>query len=485
MNLSNEQKYAFDLYKKGKNVFVTGPGGTGKTRLIENFVEHSIKMNIKTQVCALTGCATILLPKMCNARTLHSWSGIRLCKGENKKIVETAIKNKKIKSAWKTVRILIIDEVSMMSLKILEVLNKIAQTVRGNVAPFGGIQTVFLGDFYQLPPVATYGDPDTENFCFQSSLWNKLFPTDNTVVLKTIFRQSDPVYRDILTQIRIGCLTKRNSDILENCVGREFDATKYNGCKPTKLFPTRAKTDNLNNTMFAQLEGKEYQFPYIRKTNCRTQLDSNKPLSLEKLQKCSTLPDTVIEYEVNQLVNNSSCPEVLCLKEGAIVMCTVNLDMDNGICNGSQGIITGFMETSQGALPEVTFVNGVKKLLDLHYVQSEEYPAIAIGYIPLCLAWALTIHKIQGATLTMADIDVGNQIFECGQTYVALSRVQSLDGLYLSAFNPNKIKINGYVSQFYDSIPEKEYKIEENPFKEFELQEEEFVKPSTVKIIRL
>ena len=128
---------------------------------------------------------------------------------------------------------------------------------------------------------------------------------------------------------------------------------------------------------------------------------------------------------------------------------------------------------------------GVKKILDLHYVQSEEYPAIAIGYIPLCLAWALTIHKIQGATLTMADIDVGNQIFECGQTYVALSRVQSLDGLYLSAFNPNKIRINGYVSQFYDSIPEKDYKIEENPFKEFELQEEEFVKPSTVKIIRL
>ena len=485
MNLSNEQKYAFELFKKGKNVFITGPGGTGKTRLIEYFIEHSIKTGLKTQVCALTGCATILLPKMCNARTLHSWSGIRLCKGENKKIIESAIKNKKIKSAWKTVRVLIIDEVSMMSLKILEVLNKIAQTVRGNIAPFGGIQTIFLGDFYQLPPVATYGDTDTEKFCFQSKLWKQLFPLENTVVLKTVFRQTDPTYRSILTQIREGRLTKENSDILEKCVDKEFDETKYNGCKPTKLFPTRAKTDYLNNTMFSQLDGKEYTFPYKQKTNCKTQLESNKPLSIQQLQKCSSLPDTVIQYELQQLVNNSSCPEMLCLKEGAVVMCTINLDMDNGICNGSQGIVTGFINTDGGALPEVTFVNGVKKILEIHYVQSEEYPTIAIGYIPLCLAWALTIHKIQGATLTMADIDVGNQIFECGQTYVALSRVQTLDGLYLSAFNPDKIRINEYVRQFYDSIPEKEYKIEENPFKDFELQEEEYEPPSNIKVIRL
>jgi ATP-dependent DNA helicase PIF1 len=186
-------------------------------------------------------------------------------------------------------------------------------------------------------------------------------------------------------------------------------------------------------------------------------------------------------------MSNSSCPDLLCLKEGAVVMCTVNLDMDNGICNGAQGIISGFKENDKGiTLPEVTFVNGIKKVLDMHYVQSEEYPAIAIGQIPLCLAWALTIHKIQGATLTMADIDVGSQIFECGQTYVALSRVQSLNGLYLSAFNPNRIRINESVYAFYSSIPEQDYKIEENIFKDFELQEDEYEKPSSnIKVIRL
>ena len=485
MNLSTEQKYAFDLFKKGKNICVTGPGGTGKTRLIEYFVEHSVKNGSKIQVCALTGCATILLPKMCNARTLHSWSGIRLCKGENKTIIETAVKNKRIKSGWKTARILIVDEVSMMSLKILEVLNRIAQLVRGNMAPFGGIQVVFLGDFYQLPPVATIGDPDTEMFCFQSKLWGTLFPVENTVVLKTVFRQTDAQYKDILTQIRVGCLTKKNSDVLNKCVNKEFDEQKYNGCKPTKLFPTRIKTENLNNSMFAKLAGKLYNLPKIRKTSCKTYLESGKPLSIKHLQKCSNLPDVVIQYELQQLKSNSSCLDVLCLKEGAVVMCTVNLDMDNGICNGAQGIISGFIQRDNGSLPEVTFVNGVKKVLDMHYVQSEEYPAIAIGYIPLCLAWALTIHKIQGATLTMADIDVGNQIFECGQTYVALSRVQTLDGLYLSAFNPDKIRINESVRQFYESIPEKDYKIEENIFKDFELQEEAYKKSTNIKVIRL
>ena len=117
--LSQEQKYAFDLFKKGENVFITGPGGTGKTKLIEHMVEYCKFAGKRVQVCAMTGCATILLPKSCNARTIHSWSGIRLCKGENRKIVENALKYKKNKACWKGVRVLIIDEVSMMSVKVL------------------------------------------------------------------------------------------------------------------------------------------------------------------------------------------------------------------------------------------------------------------------------------------------------------------------------------------------------------------------------
>ncbi len=481
--LSQEQKYAFDLFKKGENVFITGPGGTGKTKLIEHMVEYCKFAGKRVQVCAMTGCATILLPKSCNARTIHSWSGIRLCKGENRKIVENALKYKKNKACWKGVRVLIIDEVSMMSVKVLEVLDAIAKNARYIEAPFGGIQVIFLGDFYQLPPVGTMGDEDTEKFCFESKLWSQLFPLNNIVQLKTIFRQTDAKYKEILLQIRESKLDEENVKLLEGYVQRLFDKTKYNGCVPTKLYPTRVKTENYNNLMYSKLEGKSYLFHSKPKQDCRTYIDSNKPISLEHLSKCRNMTENMKEYELQQLVSTSSYPEVLQLKIGAVVMCTVNLDMDNGICNGSQGIISDILETETGIVPEVTFINGIKKMLDIHYIQSEEYPTIAIGQIPLCLAWALTIHKIQGATLEMADIDVGNQIFECGQTYVALSRVKSLDGLYLSAFNPFRIRANAHVKAFYEHIPEKDYKIEENIFQSFELKEEDYEESNVKKII--
>ena len=237
-------------------------------------------------------------------------------------------------------------------------------------------------------------------------------------------------------------------------------------------------------------------FQATKKTRCKYYIESNTPLSLQDQQKCSKLHESVVEYELNALMATSPFVESLHLKKGAAVMCTVNLDMDNGICNGAQGMITNMMETDKGVFPEVTFTNGVVKTMEYHYVQSEEYPSIAIGQIPLCLAWALTIHKIQGATLTMADMDVGSQIFEYGQTYVALSRVQSLEGLYLSAFNASKIRVNPIVQAFYEGIPERDYADllkeyqhdkKDNPFKEYELTEEDYEEETKkdVKVIRL
>lgn len=474
--LSQEQKYAFDRFRQGENIFVTGPGGTGKTKLIEYFVRECNSKMRPVQVCAMTGCAAILLPSVCNARTIHSWSGIRLCKGQNYQIVANALKNKGVKSAWRKVKTLIIDEVSMMSVKVLEVLDVIAKTARMNNAPFGGIQVVFAGDFYQLPPVGSIGDVTSEQFCFESPLWPSIFPYKNNIELKTIFRQADPIYKDILLQIRTASLSEKNQKILEKCVKREFKKEEHNGCVPTKLYPTRAKTDYLNNLMFSRLEGKEYEFSCIKKKNCKTYLEADKPLSLEHMEKGRQLSAAEIDYEMQQLISTSSVQEVLLLKEGAVVMCTVNLDMDQGICNGSQGVVIAMRETSQGTtIPEVRFANGITKQIHPHYRQSDEYPTIAIGQIPLCLAWALTIHKIQGATLSMADIDVGGQIFEYGQTYVALSRVQSLEGLYLSAFHPQRIRANERVAAFYAEMPIHDYVVDTpktNPFAE-ELVEDE------------
>jgi len=129
-----------------------------------------------------------------------------------------------------------------------------------------------------------------------------------------------------------------------------------------------------------------------------------------------------------------------------------NVDLDRDICNGSQGVVVKFVGETN--IPVVKFQNGVEMMMEPQWMQSDELPCVAVAQIPLCLAWALTIHKIQGATLGAAEMDLGNSVFEYGQTYVALSRITSLNGLYLSAFEPTKIKANPVVKQFYKQIGE-------------------------------
>ena len=167
-NLSFDQRHAFERYQQGHNVFITGPGGTGKSYLIKTIKSDLEKREIKHAVCGLTGCASVLLN--CCAKTIHSWSGIGLGTGEIHEIVDKAVKNRKANTNWKTTRVLIVDEVSMMSVKIFDALNKIGQTIRRNhFKQFGGMQIIFIGDFYQLPPVGRYTEPETTMFCFQSS----------------------------------------------------------------------------------------------------------------------------------------------------------------------------------------------------------------------------------------------------------------------------------------------------------------------------
>jgi ATP-dependent DNA helicase PIF1 len=272
-----------------------------------------------------------------------------------------------------------------------------------------------------------------------------------------MFRQTDPLYIDILLQIRNGELTEENKKILQKYVKREYNAAEHNDCVLTKLFPVRNKADFVNNAQFSKIQEKEYSFQCHIKTDCSTYIENNKPISLDLLSKSRTLSQNEIQYEIDSLINNTPCSQILALKIGAAVMCTVNIDMESGICNGSQGVVMNIVENPNGDFtPVVKFSNGLVRTIQKHYWQSDEYPTIAVGQYPLILAWALTIHKIQGATMSMAEIDIGFSIFEYGQTYVALSRIQSLDGLYLSAFNPDRIRTNPKVIEFYKNIPKVE-----------------------------
>jgi ATP-dependent DNA helicase PIF1 len=447
MEFSQEQQLAFNKYIQGQNIFITGPGGTGKSALIRYIKQHADSRCRIIQVCALTGCASVLLE--CKAKTLHSWSGIGLGKGTIENLIKKIQKNKHSKAAWRETEILVVDEVSMMSLKLFETLDAIGKSVRKDRRPFGGLQLIFSGDFYQLPPVGDKDDPDTCKFCFESELWFSTFPKQNHIQLKKIFRQNDPVYQTILNQVREGRLKRLTNDILLNQVDKT--PSEELTIKPTKLFPTRNKVDSINTSEMDKLEGDQVEF----KIKYHGDLEMT---AKERLQRTQFTPEQ-IKNELQFLKGNLRCDEIIKLKIGSQVMCIVNIELTNGdmVCNGSQGIVVRF---TQEGLPVIRFSksinsltkNGFEMPMTYHIWPSETIPGVGVSQLPIILAWALTIHKAQGATLDVAEIDAGSSIFECGQTYVALSRVKSLEGLYLTSYDVKKIRVNKKVQDFYQLI---------------------------------
>jgi ATP-dependent DNA helicase PIF1 len=442
MNLSEEQLLALKEYSEGKNIFLTGPGGSGKSELIRRMVSASQTKGKQVQVCALTGCASVLLN--CKAKTIHSWSGIGLASGFSDSIVKKVYQNKFKSSGWKKIDILIIDEVSMMSVKVFDILDSIGKCVRKQQdKPFGGIQVVFSGDFYQLPPVGNKEDPETMEFCFESKLWKSTF--QSIIQLKTIFRQTDVDYTKILNQIRIGKLYKSGFELLTKQVGKPFPLTdEATGIlfKPTILLPRRKDADLINIRELNKLSGDSIIYKLKQATDLViSEKDKKNMIEVNSSDK---------DFELKYLENNIIADSELILKKGAQVMCITNMDMDGveQIVNGSQGVVIDFV----GGLPLVKFNNGPTRTIGHHVWLSEKIPGLGVKQIPLIHAWAITIHKAQGVSLDMAQIDAGSNIFECGQTYVALSRVKSLSGLYLTAFDPLKIKVNKKVQEFYLTI---------------------------------
>jgi len=437
IKLSQEQENALQLFEKGKNIFLTGPGGSGKTELIKRIVEIANKQHKRIQVCALTGCAAVLLGCP-GSKTIHSWSGIGIASGPFGRVVDRVIKNGYKNKMWNSVDVLVIDEISMMSKKIFEVLDIIGRRARRDEkTPFGGIQVVFSGDFYQLPPVGDRDDEDTSAFCFESDRWNDIFMKENVIQLKTIFRQTDTNYTKVLNQIRVGKLYKSSYDLIMTRVGLTYPD---NGIKPTILLPRRRDVEQININELEKLKGDVFTY------NLSVE---KKKASANNIFKKADDP-IKSDIEIKQLRTSIIADDKLVLKVGTQVMCIANIDVDGAlpIVNGSQGVV---IEITNG-FPKVKFLNGLIKVFGYHTWTTENMDGISIKQIPLIHSWAITIHKAQGVTLDLAEIDAGSNIFECGQTYVALSRVKSLEGLYLSAFNPQKIKVNEKVQKFYSTI---------------------------------
>ena len=441
-NLSSLQNDIFNKYLNGENIFISGPGGSGKTYLIKQIVNHAKFNGKQCQVCALTGCAAILLE--CNATTLHSFAGIGLANGTVNQVVDKVTGNKKKRANWNKTKILIIDEVSMLSSKLFNIIDLIAKRVKKERdKPFGGMQIIFSGDFYQLPPVGEENDPETLKFCFESDNWNETFSLHNQIILEKVFRQTDEKYAKILNKLRVGKITKSGIDELKKCVNKKIDESS----SPTIILPRRKDAEKINNDEFSKLKDNEERIYKVSLADiAEMQLNKEQIAEIELL----TYNKTEVEFEFEYLSNNLMVDKEIKLKIGSQVMCVCNLNVEGTkpIVNGSQGIVIAFKNN----FPVVKFNNDLIQTITPHIWQSERIPNVGVKQIPLIYSWAITIHKAQGITLDQALIDIGKQVFECGQTYVALSRVKSLEGLYLKDFDYNKIKVNNKVKLFYEKL---------------------------------
>jgi ATP-dependent DNA helicase PIF1 len=448
-NLSIEQNIAYQKFITGDNVFITGPAGTGKSRLIKDIVEYSLKYNKNIQVCSTTGCSTDVLRQIGirKAYTIHSFSGLGYNELPLPLLIRKIKKSKYYRNNWTDVEILIIDEVSMVSKQMFEYLDSIARAVRRDDRPFGGIQVIFTGDFYQLPPVGKKEYPDSNKFCFESPIFHDIFQIENCVLLKRIFRQTDITYKKMLNQVRIGKITRSTIKKLEERVCT-FTPKDEHDVWPTRFVPLSYTANKINKEHMKKLDAPDNPVRIFEMTETRNP-------DIKKKDN---------DFELAYLHRNVNALNKLKLCIGTQVMHLVNIkDPKNpnklDLFNGTQGVVIGF---DGSGYPIVRFLRKLEngefeyfvRIVAPHTWKSEKHINVSVSQIPLIMAWALTIHKAQGLEFLRIIIDIGSDIFACGQTYVALSRCKSWDGLYISDLDITKIRISTPVRIFYDKIEE-------------------------------
>lgn len=443
MNFTPRQTEAYSSFLNGENIFITGPGGCGKSYFIQQIFKAANKEGKNIKVTSLTGCSAILLN--CKATTIHKWGCLGIGKGNELSIYRKIIQRKQTQNYIDT-DILVIDEISMLNQYLFEVLNYLCKKIRKSEQHFGGIQIVASGDFYQLPPVCTDNDDTIQsNFCFQSNLWNEIFEPQNQFVFDVNFRQNeDEEYFNMLQEIRCGTPSFETIGNLVCCSKKNCDEIKDSGSKPTFIYPIKKMVDKLNQTEYGKL-----------RQNNNTDTHSYKS-GLKKMDTVISekfINEKDVKYEYDHLMKNGMFEDNIELCEGCQVMCISNIDQDVGLVNGSQGIIVGFSSEDGKKYPIVKFDHIDHEItIKEHSWTFETNENYCISQLPLILSWAITIHKSQGMSIEKAVVDIGNSIFQYGQTYVALSRVKSLNGLYLTKVNAQKIKAHPEVVKYYKKI---------------------------------
>ena len=255
--LSIEQEKVYYEFKRGNNIMITGSAGTGKSYIIKevvNYCKNVIKLRTnEIAVTAMTGCAAVLLD--CGARTLHSWSGIGLGTLQYYKILNRILENETYIKRWKNIKVLIVDEISMMSRRLFDLLDFIGKGVKNNNKPFGGIQLLFSGDFFQLPPIGNKKIIHSSQFCFESKIWSETFPIQ--ILFHRNYRQNqDEKYKKILEEIKMNRLSKQSYLELKERIGKLPKSGDY----PVMLFPRKKTVQEINEEKLNAIEGKLHSY---------------------------------------------------------------------------------------------------------------------------------------------------------------------------------------------------------------------------------
>jgi ATP-dependent DNA helicase PIF1 len=436
MELNEEQRIAFERIQAGENIFLTGPAGAGKSYLVKHIVKWATEVaNKSIATTALTGCAALLLGT--KAKTLHSWAGIGLGREPVSTLESNVRKSGNAVRRWRKTAILVIDEISMITPELYEKLDTIGKRLRLSPKPWGGIQLVLCGDFFQLPPVSKGISGEMPGrFVFEWPVWvaSELKPA----LLTQIVRQTDIDFQTLLNECRIGRPSEASIELLNSRQGLDWKEHKI---RPTLLFSRNVEVDNVNKKNLDAIKAEKQLFK--AKTVIRYELDPD-----ESDEDIPT--DGNLERHVQKLDDDANYTASLELKVGCQVMLIVNLCVEEGYVNGSRGVIVDFEQATNN--PIVQFLQGPPKVIMRQRWKSSTNKRVVRSQIPLRVAYAATIHKSQGATLDCALVDIGASTFEYGQAYVALSRVRNLESLYIWGLDPSRIRAHPAVKEFYETL---------------------------------
>lgn len=398
--MNEKQLEALNIVKNRSNLFLTGAAGTGKSYTIKAIINYLESMNFNYGLTAMTGCAAVLI----GGQTIHSFLYMNISRNLNE-IYSNLEKFRGYLNKLKKLDVLIIDEISMMDDELFELINNLLMKIKNNKLLFGGVQLILVGDFYQLPPIN--GD-----FCFTSNIWNLL--DLKKIILTDIIRQKDDMtLREILGEIRAGNISKKTFELLESLKETKF---KNKDIKPTKLYPINVNVDKINYNEFKKLlKVNNNKFVEYK----ASKLNPKHKITDEKLN----------EYNITLTLN-------------AQIMVIRNISIENKLYNGTRGIVIE-LNTSSVTIKDID--NNIHVIN--YYVDNIKDKSIK--FMPLKLAYAMSIHKSQGASIDYLELDLGDDIFISGQLYTALSRAININNIKIVNLSKLSFIQNKKVIEFY------------------------------------